>query len=56
MVDLKNLKKGNYIVWENEACMVKDVQFQGREVKVEMHALFSKKDIEKIVKKESKNK
>ncbi len=51
MVDLKKLKKGNYVVWEGEPCMVKDLQFvvysthSHTKAKIELQGLFSGKFI-----------
>lgn len=51
MVDLKKLKKGNYVVWENEPCIIKDLQFvvysthSHTKAKIELQGLFSGKII-----------
>lgn len=47
MIDLKKLKKGNYIIHENEACVIKEVQMLPSEnnpvIKLELEGLFSGK-------------
>lgn len=47
MLDLKKLKKGNYIIHENEACVIKDMQFLNNQnnpvIKLELEGLFSGK-------------
>ncbi len=47
MLDLKKLKKGNYIIHENEACVIKDMQFLSNQnnpvIKLELEGLFSGK-------------
>ena len=47
MTDLKKLKKGNYIIHENEACVIKNMQFLTNKnnpiIKLELEGLFSGK-------------
>jgi translation elongation factor P/translation initiation factor 5A len=47
MTDLKKLKKGNYIIHENEACVIKEVQMLPSKnnpvIKLELEGLFSGK-------------
>ncbi len=47
MTDLKKLKKGKYIIHENEACVIKDIQFLNNQnnpvIKLELEGLFSGK-------------
>ena len=47
MTDLKKLKKGNYIIHENEVCVIKDIQIlQSKNnpiIKLELEVLFSGK-------------
>jgi translation elongation factor P/translation initiation factor 5A len=47
MTDLKKLRKGNYIIHENEACVIKDVQIipskNNPVIKLELEGLFSGK-------------
>ena len=47
MIDLKKIKKGNYIIHENEACIIKAVQTLPSEnnpvIKLELEGLFSGK-------------
>jgi len=51
VVDLKKLKKGNYVVWEDEPCVIKDLQFvvysthSHTKAKIELEGLFSGKII-----------
>jgi len=47
MKDLKKLKKGKYIIHENEACVIKNLQFLNNQnnpvIKLELEGLFSGK-------------
>ena len=47
MTDLKKLKKGNYIIHENEACVIRDIQTLPNKknpvIKLELEGLFSGK-------------
>ncbi len=47
MIDLKKLKKGKYIIHENEACVIKDVKTLTSKnnpvIKLELEGLFSGK-------------
>ncbi|MBW2982389.1 hypothetical protein KY343_05900 [Candidatus Woesearchaeota archaeon] len=47
MMDLKKLKKGNYIVHENETCVIRDIQIMPSKsnpiIKLELEGLFSGK-------------
>ena len=47
MIDLKKLKKGNYIIHENEACIIKDIETLTSKnspvIKLELEGLFSGK-------------
>ena len=47
MIDLKKIKKGNYIIHENEACVIKDVKTLTSKnspvIKLELEGLFSGK-------------
>jgi translation initiation factor 5A len=47
MKDLKKLKKGKYIIHEDEACVIKDMQFLNNQnnpvIKLELEGLFSGK-------------
>ena len=51
MVDLKKLKKGNYVVWEDEPCIIKNLEFvvysthSHTKAKIELQGLFSGKAI-----------
>ena len=52
MVDVKELKKGNYIVWEGEPCIIKELQIDpsaGGQVHLALEGLFSGKSIEAAV-------
>ena len=47
MTDLKKLQKGNYIIHENEACIIKNVQILNNKnspiIRLELEGLFSGK-------------
>ncbi len=52
MTDLKKLKKGNYVIYEGEPCVIKDLQFvvysthSHTKAKIELEGLFSGKKIQ----------
>ncbi|MBW2966431.1 hypothetical protein KY342_04985 [Candidatus Woesearchaeota archaeon] len=52
MTDLKKLKKGNYIIYEGEPCVIKDLKFvvygthSHTKAKIELEGLFSGKKIQ----------
>lgn len=49
MVDLKKLKKGNYVIWEGEPCIIKELEFvvysthSHTKAKIELQGMFSGK-------------
>ena len=51
MTDLKKLKKGNYVLYENEPCVIKNLEFvvysthSHTKAKIELEGLFSGKKI-----------
>ena len=51
MVDVKNLKKGTYVVHENEPCIIKSIEFlpniTNPIIKLELEGVFSAKSYEK---------
>ncbi len=49
MINIKKLKKGNYVLYENEPCIVKDIMIiasSGTKPKIILSSLFSEKEFE----------
>ena len=49
MVDIKKLKKGNYVIWDGEPCIIRNLEFvvysthSHTKAKIELQGLFSGK-------------